>query len=88
MITWEVNITNVNVDTKRANVTAVRTDDISGAVETYSFKKAIIGTTQERQAILELIWQNHLEYINGQSAIDTFIAGLEQTAKTNLEARE
>lgn len=85
---WEVSITNVDVNAKRANITAVRTDDISGEIETYSFRKAIIGTTQERQAILELIWQNHLELVSGRSAVDTFISDLEQMAKTNLENRE
>lgn len=87
-ITWEVSITNVNVNTKRADITATRTDSSTGVVETYSFRNAIVGTTQERQALLDLVWQNHLNYISSQSAIDVFISGLEQSAKTNLEGRE
>lgn len=88
MITWEVSISNVKVAQKRANVSAVRTDSESGATETYSFKNAIIGTTSERQAILQQVWDNHLAYTDKQAAIDTFITNLEITAKTNLEGRE
>lgn len=87
-ITWDVQISNVDVSQKRADVTAVRTDDVSGDVETYSYTKAIIGTTQERQGILQSIWDNHLAAANNQTAIDAFVDNLETAAKANLEARE
>lgn len=87
-ITWDVQITKVNVTSKRANITFVRTDDATGETETYSFNSAIIGTAAERTALLETVWGSHLETVDKQSAVDAFITNLEQLAKSNLEARE
>ena len=86
MITWDVQITNVNVAQKRANVSATRTD--GDTVEVYTYTNAIIGTIQQRQALLQQIWDSHLAAVSNQGAVDAFISGLEQSAKTNLEGRE
>ena len=87
-ISWTVDITNVDVAQKRADVSFTRLDDVTGATENYSFRKAIIGTAEERTALLNQVWQNHLDAVSEQSAVDAFITNLEQLAKSNLEARE
>jgi len=88
MITWGCEITNVDVANKRADVQFTRTDDVTGDVESYGFSQAILGTSEERVAILELVWAKHLDAIAKQTAIDDFISNLELQAKSNLESRE
>jgi len=87
-IIWTVNITNVNVADKRADVSFNRLDDETQATENYSFKQTSLETTPERIALLEIVWQNHLDSVSDQTAIDAFITNLEQLGKSNLEARE
>jgi len=87
-ITWEVQITNVDVDQKRADVSFTRVDDVSGTAENYNYSQAIIETTEQRAALLQTVWDSHLAAVSKQTAIDAFITNLEQTAKSNLEARE
>ena len=87
-ISWETQITNVDLQQKRADVTFTRTDDTTGAVETYSFSKVIIETTQQRLDLLDLVWQKHLAAVANQTNIDAFITNLEQLANSNLDARE
>jgi len=87
-ITWTVDIANVDVAQKRADVNFVRLDDITGATENYNFRKAIIETTQQRTALLNLVWQKHLDAVDEQTAVEVFITNLEQLGKSNLEARE
>jgi len=87
-ITWTVDIRNVNVDQKRADVTFMRTDDVTSATESYNFSKAILETTAQRVALLDLVWQKHLDEVADQTAIDAFITNLEQLGKSNLESRE
>ena len=87
-ISWSVQITNVNVLSKRANISFTRTDDVTQETETYSFNSAIIGTGAERSALLDLVWDKHLEDDAKQAAVDAFITNLEQLAKSNLESRE
>ena len=87
-ITWTVNITNVDVGEKRADVSFTRIDDITDGVENYNFKQAIIETTQQRTDLLDLVWSKHLEVVSEELAIDNFITNLEQLGKSDLEARE
>ena len=87
-ITWTVDITNVNVDQKRADVTIMRTDDVTQATEGYHFSKVILETTAQRLALLDLVWQKHLDEVADQAAIDAFITNLEQLGKADLESRE
>ena len=87
-ISWTVEITNVDVVKKRADVVFTRLDDTTQATENYSFRKAIIETGTQRSALLNLVWQKHLEAVDDQTAIDAFITNLEQLGKSNLEARE
>ena len=85
---WEVQITNVDVDQKRADVSFARVDDESGATENYNYSQVIIETTEQRAALLDTVWDSHIEAVDKQTAIDAFITNLEQLAKSNLEARE
>ena len=87
-ITWNVKITNVDVVKKRANVSFTRVDDVTQATENYNFSKVIIETTAQRTALLNLVWQKHLDAVSEQSTIDAFITNLEQLGKSNLETRE
>lgn len=87
-ITWTVSISNVDVDSKRADVSFVREDSESGSQENYSFSKAIIETSPQRSALLNNVWQQHLDKVSEATNVDTFIDGLEASAKANLEARE
>ena len=87
-IIWTVNITNVNVAGKRADVSFNRLDDETQATESYNFKQTNLETTTERVALLDAVWQNHLAAVSGQTAIDAFVTNLEQQGKDNLEARE
>jgi len=87
-ITWTVNITNVDVGSKRADVSFTRIDDVENETENYNFSGVILETTQQRLDLLDLVWAKHLEVGLEQSAIDGFITNLEQLGKSNLEARE
>ena len=87
-ISWEVDISNVNVTSRRADVRFTRTDDATGETENYNFTNAIIETAEQRTALLNLVWDKHLEAVDKQASIDEFITNLEQLGKSNLEARE
>lgn len=87
-IVWTVDITNVDVVKKRADVNFTRVDDVTSATENYRFSKVIIETTAQRTALLNLVWDKHLEAVSEQTSIDAFITNLEQLGKSNLEARE
>ena len=87
-IIWDVKISNADVAHYRADLTFTRTDNVTNAVETYSFAKTIIETTPQRAALLDLVWAEHLKAAGQQTAIDAFITNLEQLGKSNLEARE
>lgn len=87
-ITWEVTITPIDVPTKTASVTAVRTDDVAGTTETHSIISVVLATGAQKLAALDNIWQQHLDYTSKRVLIEAFIGSLEADAKTNLEARE
>ena len=87
-ISWDVQISDVNTSTFRADVTFTRTDSVSGETENYTFNDAIIETTAQRMALLDQVWSNHVSAAANKSAADEFIDNLEQLAKSNLESRE
>jgi len=88
-IKWTCKITNVNVDTKRADISFVRDDsENADARESYTFQKAIIETPQQRVAILNQVWAKHQVHLAKQSAINIFINSLESSAEANLDGRE
>ena len=83
-----MNITNVNVADKRADVSFNRLDDETQETESYSFKQTSLETTPERVVLLDAVWQRHLDAVNDQTVVDAFITNLDQLGKDNLEARE
>jgi len=89
-ITWPCVISNANPDTFRADVSFKRVDDnlANPTEENYSFSKAVLETQEQRIALLDLVWNEHLKAVAKQTAIDNFITNLETQAKENLEARE
>ena len=86
-ITWNVTISNVNVDTKRADVTATRTDDSTDpdTVDTYSFKNTPIETSSQRLIVLNSIKAAVEADASLDTSVSTLISDMETSAKTNLE---
>lgn len=90
-ISWETNISNVNLVENRADVSFIRIDntDIENILtEVFAYSGVIIETNPQRLALLELVWVQHLEILNKKTNINNFIANLEALGKSNLEARE
>jgi hypothetical protein len=90
-VTWEVTITPLDVARKTARIVGVRTDDTdlqNILVETHTVMDAILDTAQQKNDVLDNLWQQHLAHQTRQAAIDNYTGGLEATAKANLEARE
>jgi len=87
-INWDFKISNVNLASKRANISVKRTDDVTTKEESYDFTGVIIETPEQRTAFFDQIWQMHLDTVNDQTTINDFIASLDQDGKSNLEARE
>ena len=85
-IEWEFSITPIDPDAYTASITAVRIEDDS--TETHRIDTAILQTSAQKTAVLNQIWQMHLDYQSRQTAIDNYLGGLEAAAKSNLEARE
>ena len=88
-ISWDLQITNVNVNSKRANVSFTRTDSESALPPwKYSFSNTIIETQEQRANLLNQAWNAWQGEVEKQTNINNFITDLEQLGKTNLEARE
>ncbi len=87
-ITWDMDITNVDVAGKRANISFLRTDSVTGKTERYSFKKAIIETPEQRDAIYDVVWGEHEAAASEQVSIASFITNMEQDGKAKLTNRE
>jgi cytolysin (calcineurin-like family phosphatase) len=87
-IIWDCKINNIDPEHFRADVNFNRVNDLTGAEENYNYSRVIIETAEQRVALLDLCWTEHLETIAKQTAINAFISNLEQLAKSNLEARE
>lgn len=85
-ITWDVEISNVNLDSKRGDVRATRTDDQS-ALEphVYTMQNTPLETPEQRAKVLDTIKEWEVAATEKKAQIDAFIDTLEQTAKTNLE---
>ena len=88
-ITWSIEITNVNTESKRATVTATRTDTESAlAPAVYRFQNTPIGTSAERVSLLNTIKAKVVEDADHATAVNAVITDLEQTGISNLEAWE
>ena len=94
-INYDININNVNVLAKRADVTVTRTDTESAlAPQTYSFQNTPVAgatsaeTTAIRVGLLNTVKAKVVEDDEKQTTIEAMITDLEQTAKSILEAWE
>lgn len=90
-ITWNIKIHPIDVSRKEASIVAVRTDNTDSQnvlTETHTIISGILDTQEQKIAILNAIWQLHLDYQTKQNAIEAYIGDLETQAKTNLEGRE
>jgi len=85
-ISWDVQITNVNLLSKRGDVTAIRTDSES-ALEPHSYvsRGAPLETPEDRVAVLDTIKGWETSAVLNKAVIDAVVDTIEQTAKTNLE---
>ena len=88
-ITWEINITNVDIEKGRGDVTAIRTDSESAlAPRVYNMTKTPIATGPERALVLQMIKDWDEAAVANTTTLDTFLDGLEATAASNLVAWE
>lgn len=88
-ITWDIEITNVNITNGRGNVTAIRTDS-SSTLEPrrYSMTNTPIQTAEQRLQVLATIKEWDIAASEKLSSIDSFLSDLEQSAVANLNAWE
>lgn len=88
-ITWEVEITNVNLESRRGNVRATRTDTESAlAPQVYSMDNTPLDTAADRTLVLDTIKEWVETRTAKDAAVVVFIDNLEQVGMTNLEAWE
>jgi len=87
-ITWDTQITNVNINSKRGDVSFMRTDTATGETWSMRFTQALLETGDERAALLNAVWAEWQTEVAKQAGISTFLGTLEQSANANLMARE
>lgn len=88
-VTWNVEIVVQDVDMRKVNVTATRTDDADPVnPQICAVIDVIIATAEQKMAVLNALWAQHLAKDERKATIANFIGNLEADAKTNLEARE
>jgi hypothetical protein len=85
-ISWDIQISNVNLVSKRGDITATRTDDQSALQpRVYVSRGAPLETPEQRTAVLDTIKEWDESAVSKAAAVTTFIDTLEQSGKTNLE---
>ena len=85
-ITWDILIKNVNLQSKRGDVQATRTDSTSSLPpHNYSMQNTPLETDADRILVLNTIKEWEESVAAKETAVNAFIDTLEQTAKTNLE---
>jgi len=90
-VTWEVDITPIDLERKEVRVSATRTDDTDPEnvkIETHTVLSVIIDTTAQKLAVMDQIWEMHLADVVKQAQIAAIVDALEVQAVANLEARE
>jgi hypothetical protein len=88
-INWDIKITNVNVVSKRGDITATRTDSVSAlAPQVYFSQNTLIGTPQDRTLLLNSIKAEVVAATAKEIAVKSVITDLEQAGKTALETWE
>ena len=87
-ISWTTKITNVNIASKRADVSFTRTDDVTGDTWTKSFSNDMVETDAQRLTLCDQTWTAWQLELSKQTDISTLITNLEQAGNANLMARE
>jgi hypothetical protein len=88
-ISWTTKITDVNTSTFKADVSFARTDDTGAQPEFHmSFNDVVLETPAQRLALLDQVWAEWQVENANRGAKSEFIGNLEQTANSNLMARE
>lgn len=88
-ITWELDITPINISTKEASVKATRTDDTDPENPMiYIVHRAKIQTEEEQLAVGQEIRANHLAALAENEAVRAFVADAEAAGKAYLEGLE
>ena len=91
-ITWEFEITPVDIPQKIVRVKAVRTDDMEVEPEyMVTLQNADISTPEKKAEALNVLWDKFLVKKAENAVLETIqteIEALEATAKTNFEGRE
>ncbi len=83
---WQLTITPIDVPTKTASITAVRTDGAD--VWTFRIISAILATPQQKQDALDDIRSQFLKSESVAVAVSDFVGDLEADGKTALELLE
>jgi len=88
MITWEVEIIPQVIKGKTAYIRGTRTDSEDPNNPRQYQVSGWLGTEESRLALLDELFAKHLAFMELDTQTKTFLEGLEEQAKANLEARE
>ena len=87
-ISWDTQITNVNVTAQRGDVTFTRNDTESSLPSfSVSYQQTSLATG-DRIPLLDSVWAAWQKELTKRTNIETFLSNLEQQANSNLDARE
>lgn len=84
---WEIMIKVIDESKKIIRLTAVRVP-VNDELEFTHTLVGIIDTSQQRQDMLDDIKDAYLDFLDKQDRVDTFLAGLADTAVNSLTAWE
>jgi hypothetical protein len=88
-VTWDVKITNVSVQNKRADIVATRTDGSSSLEpQVYSMQNTPIGTAADRVLVLNTIKGWVEQEKQKAQAVAAIVTNMQQDAIANLVAWE
>jgi hypothetical protein len=91
-ISWAVQITLLDGNTRHVSIAATRTDSVDPAnPKTYTVGPCHIDTAAQRAVALDALWSQHVAAAALAAKVVAFgptIAALETAAQTNLQGRE
>ena len=89
MITWELEITPINISTYEASIVATRTDSLDpDNPVSYKVHRAKIETPQQQLAVGQEIRAKHLAALAATAKVKAFVADAELAGKNYLEGLE
>jgi len=91
MITWDLEITPINISIFEASIVATRTDDTDPEnidVKIYTVPRAKIQTPAQQLVVGQEIRAKHLAALAATAAVETFVADAEAAGKQYLEGLE